>query len=91
MQRIKPKDNWITRSKIEIEHEEEFLLCRRIALKFVQYMREHNMLAEDLAKKLGVSTQYVNKLIHGQCLDFKVASIIKYSKILGIEVIKISE
>lgn len=89
MQRIKPKDNWITRSKIEIEHEEEFLLCRRIALKFVQYMREHNMLAEDLAKKLGVSTQYVNKLIHGLCLDFKVASIVKYGKILGIDLIRV--
>lgn len=89
MQRIKPKDNWITRSKIEIEHKEEFLLCRRIALKFVQYMREHNMLAEDLAKKLGVSTQYVNKLIHGECLDFKVASIVKYGKILGIDLIRV--
>lgn len=89
MQRIKPKDNWITRSKIEIEHEEEFLVCRRIALKFVRYMREHNMLAEDLAKKLGVSTQYVNKLIHGSCLDFKVASIVKYSKILGIDLIRV--
>lgn len=88
--RVKPKQSWITKTKIEIEHQEEFLLCRRIALKFVQYMREHNMSPEDLAKKLGVSTKYINKLIHGQCLDFKVASIVKYSKILGIEVIRVN-
>ena len=48
------------------------------------------MSPEDLAKKLGVSTKYINKLIHGQCLDFKVASIVKYSKILGIEVIRVN-
>lgn len=89
MQRIKPKYNWFAWSKTEIEHEEEFLVCRRIALKFVQYMREHNMQAEDLAKKLSVSTQYVNKLIHGKCLDFKVASIVKYGKILGIDLIRV--
>ena len=90
MKRIKPSQTWVSKTKIEIEHEEEFLLCRRIALKFVQYMREHNMSPEDLAKKLGVSTKYINKLIHGQCLDFKVASIVKYSKILGIEVIRVN-
>lgn len=88
--RVKPKQSWITKTKIEIEHQEEFLLCRRIALKFVQHMREYNMSPEDLAKKLGVSTKYINKLIHGQCLDFKVASIVKYSKILGIEVIRVN-
>lgn len=90
MKHIKLSQTWVSKTKIEIEHQEEFLLCRRIALKFVQYMRDNNISLEDLAKKLDVSTKYINKLIHGQCLDFKVASIVKYGKILGIEIIKVN-
>lgn len=52
-------------------------------------MRDNNISSEDLSKKLGIPIKSVNKLIHGQDLNFKVFDIIKYSKIFGIELIKI--
>lgn len=88
MRYILPK-SWISKSKKEIKYEDEFIACRKIILKIVQYMRDNNISSEDLSKKLGISIKSVNKLIHGQDLNFKVFDIMKYSKILGIELIKI--
>lgn len=89
--RIKPTTTWISRSKDEIENEEEFLACRRIILKIVRYMKDNNMSQKDLAEKLNVSPQYINKLIHGQDLDLKITTALRYGRILGIKLIVLPE
>lgn len=82
--RVKPTETWISKSKFEIENEEELLACRRIILRIVRYMKDNKMSQKDLAQKLNVSPQYINKLIHGQDLDLKITTVLRYGRILGI-------
>lgn len=45
---------------------------RQVALLIVDYMQENGMKRADVAKKLGVSAQYVSKLLSGsENLSFK--------------------
>lgn len=87
--RVKPTKTWISKSKFEIENEEELLACRRIILKIVRYMKDNNMSQKDLAEKLNVSPQYINKLIHGQDLNLKITTALRYGQILGVKLLEI--
>lgn len=87
--RVKPTKTWISKSKFEIENEEELLACRRIILKIVRYMKDNNMSQKDLAEKLNVSPQYINKLIHGQDLNLKITTALRYGRILGVKLVEI--
>ena len=89
--RVKPATTWISKSKTEIENEEELLACRRIILKIVRYMKDNKMNQKDLAEKLNVSPQYINKLLHGQDLDLKITTALRYGRILGIKLITLPE
>lgn len=83
--RVKPTETWISKSKFEIEQEEELLACRRIILKIVRYMKDNGMTQKGLAEKLNVSPQYINKLLHGQDLDFKIsAATLKHSLAISV-------
>lgn len=77
--RVKPTDSWISRSKYEIENEDNILLCRTIILEIVNFIKENNLSNTEIAEKLNVSPQYVNKLLHGQILDIDTVS--KYKQI----------
>lgn len=87
--RVKPTKTWISKSKFEIENEEELLACRRIILKIVRYMKDNNMSQKDLAEKLNISPQYINKLIHGQDLNLKITTALRYGRILGVKLVEI--
>ena len=89
--RVKPTKTWISKSKIEIENEEELLACRRIILRIVRYMKDNKMSQKDLANKLNVSPQYISKLLHGQDLDLKITTALRYGRILGIKLITLPE
>lgn len=89
--RIKPTKTWISKSKFEIENEEELLACRRIILKIVRYMQDNDMTQKELAEKLNVSPQYINKLLHGQDLDLKITTVLRYGRLLGIKLIVLPE
>lgn len=89
--RVKPTTTWISKSKFEIENEEELLACRRIILKIVRYMKDNKMTQKDLSEKLNVSPQYINKLLHGQDLDLKITTALRYGRILGLKLIVLPE
>ena len=89
--RVKPTKTWVSKSNVEIENGEELLACRRIILKIVRYMKDNKMSQKDLAQKLNVSPQYINKLLHGQDLDLKITTVMKYGRILGLKLIVIPE
>ena len=89
--RVKPTETWVSKSKAEFENVEELLACRRIILKIVRYMKDNKMSQKDLAQKLNVSPQYINKLLHGQDLDLKITTVMKYGRILGLKLIVIPE
>ena len=87
--RKREPSSWIERSKFEIEYEKELLECRLIVLKVVRFMKENHLSQKDLAEKLDVSPQYINKFLHGQVLDMKVSTLLRYGRILGIKLIVI--
>ena len=89
--RVKPTETLISKSKFEIENEEELLACRRIILRIIRYMKDNKMSQKDLAKKLNVSPQYINKLLHGQDLDLKITTALRYGRILGVKLITLPE
>lgn len=87
--KLRSVSNWIEEAKREREVEEDLLACRLIVLKIVRYMKDHHLSQKDLAKKLNVSPQYINKFLHGQDLDMKVSTVLRYGRILGIKLIHV--
>jgi predicted XRE-type DNA-binding protein len=85
--KIRQTSNWIAQTKYELEHEEEILARTAIILQLLSYMKEHQLNQKELAALLGVSAQYVNKLLHGQDFDLKISTALRYSRILGIPLI----
>ena len=89
--RNREQTSWLSRTKFEIEHEEELLECRRIVLKIVRYMKDNGLSQKELASRLNVSPQYINKFLHGQELDLKISTVIRYGKLLGINLIEVPQ
>lgn len=62
---------------------------RQLAVTLIGYMQDHNMKRADLASKLGVTPQYVSRLLSGnENLSFK--SIANIEDKLGISCLAIS-
>lgn len=87
--RIKEQSSWISRAKFEIEHEEEILACRLIVLRIVRFMKDNHLTQKDLAERLNVSPQYINKFLNGGDLDMKLSTVFRYERALGIKLIDI--
>ncbi len=56
---------------------------RRIALSIVDYMQENNLTRSDIANKLGVTPQYVSKILSGNT-NFSFKSVAEIESKLGI-------
>lgn len=89
--RNREQTSWISRTKFEIEHEEEILECRRIVLKIVRYMKDNGLTQKELASRLNVTPQYINKFLHGQDLDLKISTVVRYGNLLGIKLIEVPQ
>ena len=87
--RVKEQSSWISRAKFEIEHEEEILACRLIVLRIVRFMKDNRLSQKDLAERLNVSPQYINKFLNGGDLDMKLSTVFRYERALGIKLIDI--
>lgn len=59
-----------------------------IALRLKQYMREHKLTQAQLADKLMVTPQWINKVLKGR-ENLSVDTAIKYGKLLNIKLIQI--
>lgn len=88
--RNREQTTWLTQAKFELEHEDELLECRRIVLKIVRYMKDNHLTQKELASRLNVTPQYINKLLHGQDLDLKISTVIRYGRLLGVKLIEVS-
>lgn len=80
---------WIEEAKRAREIEEDLLACRLIVLKIVRYMKDNHLSQKELAERLNVSPQYINKFLHGQDLDMKVSTVFRYGRILGIKLLEL--
>ncbi len=48
--------------------------------QLLDYMKDNHLTQKELASMLNVSLQYVNKLLHGQSLDLKISTVVRYGK-----------
>lgn len=87
--RNREQQSWISRSKFEIENEEEFLECKRIVLKIVRFMKDNHLTQKELASRLNVTPQYINKFLHGEDVDLKISTAIRYGRLLGLKLIEV--
>ena len=82
---------WINIEEPSLTHADELEANTKIVLKIIQYMKNNGLKQKDLAQKLGVSPQYINKLLRGQEVNLTISSAIRYGKLLGIELVSIPE
>ena len=57
---------------------------RRVAYTIMEYMKDGNLSRNDVAEKLGVSPQYVSKILSGK-MNFSFKTISEIEEALGIE------
>lgn len=87
--RMRRVSTWISDSSASTENEEAILTGKRIVLKILRYMEANHMTQKELAEKLNVSPQYINKFLHGQDCDLKISTALRYGKILNLNLIEI--
>jgi ribosome-binding protein aMBF1 (putative translation factor) len=74
---------FIEDAKWRQENEVWLRWSRRIALSIVDYMQENGLTRSDIANKLGVTPQYVSKILSGST-NFSFKSIAEIERKLGI-------
>jgi len=75
--------DWVNKNKAWLDK------STKIALKILRTLREHSISQKELADKLGVSPQYINKVVQGN-ENLSLETITKIEGVLGISLISIS-
>ena len=83
--------SWMKEDEVAKGRKEEIRATTKIILHLIDYMERHQMSQTDLARKLEVSPQYINKLLHGQDKSFRIETAIEYGEKLGIKLVEIPE
>lgn len=83
--------SWMKEDEVAKRNEEKVRATTKIILHLIDYMESHQMSQTDLARKLNVTPQYINKLLHGQDSSFRIETAIDYGRLLGITLIEIPE
>lgn len=83
--------SWMKEDVVAGKNEAAVRATTMIILHLIDYMESHQMSQTDLARELGVSPQYVNKLLHGQDTSFRIETAIEYGNKLGIKLIEIPQ
>ncbi len=93
-QTLTPKTDvmsWMKEDEVAKGRKEEIRATTKIILHLIDYMERHQMSQTDLARELGVTPQYINKLLHGQDKSFRIETAIEYGRKLGIELVSIPD
>lgn len=83
--------SWMKEDEVAKGRKEEIRATTKIILHLIDYMDRHQMSQTDLARELGVTPQYINKLLHGQDKSFRIETAIEYGEKLGIKLVEIPE
>ena len=81
--------SWMKEEAVARKSDATVRATTMIILHLIDYMERHQMSQTDLARELGVSPQYINKLLHGQDTSFRIETAIDYGNKLGIKLIEI--
>lgn len=81
----KPSD-WKAKAKYRRDNRDWLKKSAAIAVKVLDALKEQELTQKDLAERMGVSPQQVNKIVRGQ-ENLTLQTIIKLELILGIHII----
>ena len=80
------KSQWIEDAEMYNTNEEWLDKSSFIALKILRFLRARNITQKELAEKIAVSPQYINKVVKGR-ENLTLETICKIEKVLGISLI----
>ncbi|MEI9918555.1 MAG: helix-turn-helix transcriptional regulator [Bacteroidota bacterium] len=83
-----PSYDWINRPDYKTENQEWILKSVQIAVSILDALEEKKMTQSDLADKLGVSRQQVNKIVNGH-ENLTLQTISKIEEVLGVKLIEV--
>lgn len=84
------KSNWIEQAEYYENNKDWLDKSALIALKILRHLRVNNITQKDLAKRLDVSPQYVNKIVKGK-ENLSLETICKIERVISIILIEIPE
>lgn len=84
------KSDWIEKANKRQDNKEWLKHSQKIALKVLRTLRKEKISQKSLAERIGVSPQYVNKIVKGK-ENLTLETISKLEKALAIDLMGISE
>jgi transcriptional regulator with XRE-family HTH domain len=78
------ESGWAEKAKWREENKSWLDLSSKIALKILRVLRERGMTQRELSEKMGVSPQYVNKILKGK-ENLSLETIVALGKILSVD------
>jgi transcriptional regulator with XRE-family HTH domain len=84
------KSDWLEKAKWRKENREWLLKSAKIAVRILMQLRAMEISQKELAEKISVSPQYINKIVKGQ-ENLSLETINKLEKALGIKLIEVPE
>ncbi|MCH4896102.1 XRE family transcriptional regulator [Marinilabiliaceae bacterium JC040] len=82
------KSNWLEYAKFQQENANWLEKSAKIAIVILRHLRKNNISQIELAKRLNVSAQYVNKILKGR-ENLSLETISKLESALNIDLIEI--
>ena len=84
---MKTQSNYLQNAKFRMENKKWLKYSSNISLRIIAALEENkNMTQKALAEIIGVSPQYINKILRGQ-ENLSLSTIAKISDALGVELI----
>lgn len=83
------KSDWMLDAKWRLENREWLSYSFDLALRILEVLEVKKMTQKDLAEQLGVSPQYISKIVKGK-ENLSLETIANIEKALGIRLIEIS-
>lgn len=83
--------SWIKENEIALSHRDEARATTKIILNLMDYAERKGMSQSELARKLGVTPQYIHKLFHGQDSSFRIETALEYGEKLGITLLEVPD
>jgi len=85
---ISGSSQWLEQAKWFVENKDWLDKSALIAIKILRTLREESISQKDLAESIGVSAQYVNKVVKGR-ENLTLETICKIEKALGVSLIEV--
>lgn len=89
--RLRKSASWITETQKTFENLEDTKVLSRIVLRIVRFMKDNGLTQKELAARLNVTPQYVNKLLHGADSDLRITTALRYGRLLGLDLITVPD